>query len=452
VPKTQEKVELNLSPKQGSVFADYRKQRWTIMAGSVRSGKTFAQQLCAIDFLYGEAIPSESVIISGKNGDSLERNIVKDFLKLANILGRGKDFEYKIQPRRIIFKPKKIDMWLIGANDEGSEERVRGMTAQAVIADECTAQNKACFFQQIARCSAGRRYKFCTTNPDAPSHWFKTTYIDDDELDVANYNFDIQKDNPVLDPEYVRELDRQYVGVDRERFLLGKWVADTEKLIIPEFQEHEHNIVKEMDLPEHFEYLGAMDLGMKDETCYVSAFYDFERAKKVIWDSVFLKHPNTKKIADTIREMEKKWYGSKEPYGRYSDTNLHVIGDLNELHNLPFSPTAKDDKDAQINALRVAIKNEEYEIHPRNKKLIKQLRIGTWNKSKKDYERTDEDGHFDGVDTCIYLNRNFSSITQINPIPFGVGVRSRSHYIADNFYSGGPKSDGKKLAEALFGV
>ena len=423
------------------------------MSGSVRSGKTFVQHLICSDFLYSdECIKNVDIILSGKAGDSLERNMVKDFLKMIDMFGRSKDFVYHRQPRRIHFKPKNIDLWVIGANDDGSEERVRGMTSQAMFADECTAQNKACFLQQVARTSAGKRYKICTTNPDAPSHWFKTTFINEDLPGGCNYyEFDITMDNPTLTKGYIELLDKMYIGVDRKRFLLGKWVADLESLILPEFHQNKDTIVREMELPDHCVKIEAMDLGMVDQTAIVFGFYDFKRAKKVIWDSVFLKGPNTTTIAENISKIEKKWFGNEKVKYRYSDTELRTISDLSLLHGLIFSPTAKDNKLAQINAFRVALDNNQYEIHPRNKKLINQLEIGTWNKHKTSYERTDEDGHYDGIDSCVYFNRNIDGIMNINPFPYGVGVGDKTHHINKVFYLEKPKSAGRKLAEA-FGV
>jgi PBSX family phage terminase large subunit len=427
------------------------------MSGSVRSGKTFSQHLIINDFLASpECIPNEDIILSGKAGDTLERNMVKDIMKMATMFGRGKDFEYYRQPRRIHYKPKKIDLWVIGANDDGAEERVRGMTAQAMFADEVTAQNRACFLQQIARTSAGKRLKVCTTNPDSPSHWAKTTFIDPGTYGEINggfnyFEFDITQDNPVLDKSYIKNLEMVYTGVDKERFLHGKWVADTESLILPEFQEHEEHIVKKKDMPSHCKKIVSMDLGMVDDTSIVFGYYDFSNNKKVVQDSIFLKHPSTQDIANAIKEKEKDLWGNEKPYGRYSDTNLHVIHDLNVLHDIHFLPTRKDDKLAQINAFRVSLKNREYEIHPRNKKLIGQLRIGTWNKTKKSYERTDEEGHFDGIDSCIYFNRNIEAVTSLNPFPYGAGIKKSTHHITETFYMEKPLSEKEKIAKAFLG-
>jgi PBSX family phage terminase large subunit len=427
------------------------------MSGSVRSGKTFAQHLIINDFLASpECLPEVDIILSGKAGDTLERNMVKDIMKMATMFGRGKDFEYHRQPRRIHYKPKKIDLWVIGANDDGAEERVRGMTAQAMFPDEITAQNKACFLQQIARVSAGIRLKVGTTNPDSPSHWAKTLFIDPGiygEIDGGfnYYEFDITQDNPVLDTGYIKTLDSVYTGIDKERFLLGKWVADTETLILPEFQEHEEHIVKKFDMPEHCTKIVSMDLGMVDDTSIVFGYYDFSEDKKVIQDSIFLKHPSTEDIANAIKQKEQELWGDQAPYGRYSDTNLHVIHDLHMLHGVQFSPTRKDDKQAQVNALRVAFKNHEYMVHPRNNKLIGQLRIGSWNKTKKSYERTEEEGHFDGIDSCVYFNRNIQNVVNINPFPYGIGIKPQTHHITEKFYMDKPMSEKAKVAQAFLG-
>jgi PBSX family phage terminase large subunit len=446
-------VNIKLSQKQADVYANYKNKEWTIMAGTIRSGKTYVQHLILLDYLYSPAcIKNEDIIISGKAGDSLERNIVGKFLDLTEAVGRGKDFHYQRQPRKIMFKPKKLDMWIIGANDEGSEERVRGMTSQALVGDECTSQNKACFMQQVARTSAGSRLKLLTTNPDIPTHWFKTTFIDNDGVDSNYYEFDLRHDNPVIDKKYIAILESTMTEMEKKRFLEGQWFADSESLIIPEFYGCEKDIVKESFYPDHCTKMVSMDLGMVDDTCIVFGYYDFMRGKKVIQDSIYLKHPTTLVIAEAIRGKEKELWGENKPYARFSDTNLHVIHDLCNLHGLLFSPTAKDDKQAQINAFRVSIQNGEYEIHPKNKKLINQLRIGTWNKSRKSFLRTEEDGHYDGIDSCVYFDRNISKYTHINPFPFGVSVKPQTHHINKGFWDHAPKSDSRVFAECMMGV
>ena len=65
---------------------------------------------------------------------------------------------------------------------------------------------------------------FGTTNPDGPYHWFKKNFIDRiDELNMVRFKFGLE-DNPFLDPTYIEELKKEYVGLWYKRFILGLWV------------------------------------------------------------------------------------------------------------------------------------------------------------------------------------------------------------------------------------
>ncbi len=64
-----------------------------------------------------------------------------------------------------------------------------------------------------------------TTNPDRPTHWLKAEYIDrKNELNFFDMKFLID-DNTTLDPDYIRDVKKEYTGVFYERFIKGNWVA-----------------------------------------------------------------------------------------------------------------------------------------------------------------------------------------------------------------------------------
>ncbi len=103
---------------------------------------------------------------------------------------------------------------------------------------------------------------------------------------------------------------------------------------------------------------------------------------------------------------------------RVSDNNNLIF--LNELafrHNLTFMPTRKDNKEAALNQVRMKIAAEQILINPKCKTLIYHLRNGSWAKSKKDFARSPDAGHYDAIDSLIYLIRNI--IETKNPYPPG---------------------------------
>ncbi len=78
-------------------------------------------------------------------------------------------------------------------------------------------------------------------------------------------------------------------------------------------------------------------------------------------------------------------------------------------------PPVKDEWKAAINQLKVAIKLNEWEIHPRCKFLITSLTSGMFNKQKSDFSRSLALGHCDALAAMMYANRAID--TDNNPYP-----------------------------------
>lgn len=426
-----EKIELTLSKKQVEFLTNWTNS-WQVASGSIRSGKTFPQLLKFKYFLEEKASIGVKVIISGRTGDSVERNIVDEFLTMANMMGVGADYEYTRQPRVLTYKPKNVHCWVVGGNDESAEERLRGMTAQAWVCDEGTTHPRSFFFECMARTSYGARWKFITTNPDAPTHWFKTRFMDSTKIDIANYFFEF-KDNPSLSKEYVDELYATYSGIDFERKILGRWVADSASLIMRDFSDEN---VRDVERPVYCKKLVSMDVGYNDFTALCYGWYDFSKQISYIEDSSFIRMPSSLDIAEEVFKKEESLWKQERPYKRVSDVDKILLKDLYELHGLQFSETKKDHKQAQINALNIAFKTKKCFIHPRNEKLIYQLKTGTYESDVKvnpdgkemtrKFSRTDEEGHFDGIDAAIYFYRNVPKF--INPVP------NTTYHFSDNLF------------------
>lgn len=95
------------------------------------------------------------------------------------------------------------------------------MTLQGAYIDELTLLAEDFFIMLLSRLSDKGARLFGTTNPDVPTHWLKENYLDrESELDLLSMKFTID-DNPFLDPEYVDNTKREYVGAFYSRFILG---------------------------------------------------------------------------------------------------------------------------------------------------------------------------------------------------------------------------------------
>jgi len=190
--------------------------RLNIWDGSVSSGKTVASILRWLDF--ADSGPPGDLMMLGKTERSLKRNVLDQIAELIGSdlsvsSGRG---EARIFGRRI---------YLGGANDERSEQKIRGVTLVGAYGDEISTWPESVFKMLLSRLRLAGASLFGTTNPDSPMHWLKREFLDRaDELGIRRFHINID-DNPHLEPSYVESIKREYTGLWYKRFIEGAWVA-----------------------------------------------------------------------------------------------------------------------------------------------------------------------------------------------------------------------------------
>lgn len=210
-----------------------------IAHGSVRSGKTIAATLRFLTFLGSS--PYQEFMISGKTRDTIERNVIRDLIKMID--GRV-PYKYRKFDNYIEIEDKKV--WLIGFSDEGATEKVRGMTIGGWYADEITSASKSTVEMAITRCSLDDAQMFWTMNPESPYHYVYTDYITNQELldsgTVKVWHFTLD-DNLHLSKRYIEELKRvnRKSQVSYKRNILGEWVI-AEGAIYDSFNTDKHVI------------------------------------------------------------------------------------------------------------------------------------------------------------------------------------------------------------------
>jgi hypothetical protein len=238
------------------------------------------------------------------------------------------------------------------------------------------------------------------------------------------------------------------------RELWCEWVVDSELAIIPEYTEAMDAALAgtEPPPPTYERPTVAMDVGFADFHFITFGYYNFRLARLIIQAEAVLQRATTDKIAYAVAATEAQLWGMapppkmlarhpdlaglvtpqprtlSAPY-RWSDTDLRLIADLNEEHALAFSPTAKDDLEAQVNRVRLDVKERKLWVSPKCKELRTQLLTGVWKeKGAREFARTKRHGHFDGVASLIYFTRNVNRYE--NPYPsLPEGLTDEGHWI-----------------------
>ena len=108
----------------------------------------------------------DKFLMTGKTRDTLERNVIEDIIRMID----GKIYyEYNKFDGYLIIGDKKI--YLVGFNDEGATDKIRGMTVGGWYADEAATAPESAIKMAINRCSLPGAKIFWTMNPDSPYHY-----------------------------------------------------------------------------------------------------------------------------------------------------------------------------------------------------------------------------------------------------------------------------------------
>lgn len=233
--------------------------RINILDGPVRSGKTMASIVRWIEYL--KSAPPGDLLMSGKTKHTIRRNVLDDMFTLI-----GRD-NYKFNSTDGVIECFGRRIYVVGANDERAEEKIRGMTIAGWYDDETTLKPESFFKQALARMSVEGAKAFCTTNPDSPYHWLNTEYLENQELISSGilkrfrFTFD---DNLALSEEYKESLKKLYSGLWYKRMILGLWVL-AEGIIYDMFDDAVHVVDV---LPPMVRWYVSVDYGTANPTVF----------------------------------------------------------------------------------------------------------------------------------------------------------------------------------------
>lgn len=333
-----------------------------------------------------------------------------------------------------------------GLND-GNAESLRGTDMHLGIVDEAGfvdrlkyAVNSILFPQTTT--TKGRMI-LCSTPPVSSNHEFadymKQAQMEGSFVKKTIYDwYNETRNDPVefrdrITAETIEDM-KQAVGgefsSDWRREYMVEMIIDAETAIFPEFDAKlKSEIIVANPRPAKYDPYVSLDFGWGDYHAVLFAFLDFKRNKLVIEDELFVqgKTTNTQKLSNMIKEKELELWGDPNqfgvaPYLRIADDDMITLNDMQQLHNLTFLPTKKDNRDVSVNEARIRIGSGDVEINPRCEKLIFQLETGTWAKGrdgqvKRTFTRQKNVGHHDLLDALIYLIRNVQ--WHKNPYPHG---------------------------------
>ncbi len=199
------------SPKQNKSFAEAT-HRFNIWVGAVSSGKTYSStERLIYDLKYGP--PGEAMII-GVNRTSIQRNILTHLYRRLGFPCPTEKSQKDNLFGRIV--------WFVGAPDVSAVSTIQGSTLALAYVDEATNIPEPFWKMLESRLRVPGAKLLATCNPEGPAHWLKKDYIDNNELDLVHWGFNLE-DNPTLDEAYKQQLKASYTGMWYNRYILGQW-------------------------------------------------------------------------------------------------------------------------------------------------------------------------------------------------------------------------------------
>lgn len=258
---------MQLSQKQNEYIINAT-HRWNIKSGAVRSGKSFVDTAYIVPHRIRERAGKPGLnVIMGVSKESIERNVLQPMREIytSDLIGNINN--------RNVARVCGEDVYCLGAEKVSQVAKIQGASIKYCYGDEIAKWNKEVF--QMLKSRLDKTYSCFdgACNPENPTHWLKE-FIDNKELDIYLQKYTIF-DNPFLDPEFVKQLCKEYEGtVYYDRLILGLWKR-AEGAIYRKFADHPEEFIKEPAATDLTEIVVGVDFGgNKSGHSFVARGYD----------------------------------------------------------------------------------------------------------------------------------------------------------------------------------
>jgi len=142
---------------------------------------------------------------------------------------------------------------------------------------------------------------------------------------------------------------------------MAEFIRDESAVIVPEFNAdlHVRSVPRPVYYSELYKASGA-DLGVSDKTVALFAYYDFPKSQVVIQREFALSGTDVRTdiFADHYRAVIKDlgWDLNASRVQHWSDnSNLMLLNDLSQLHDIHINPTDKEQKAEWLNKVRIML-------------------------------------------------------------------------------------------------
>lgn len=236
-----------------------REKEGIIADGAIRSGKTLCMSLSFVIWAMS-TFNMQNLGMAGKTIGSFRRNVLF-WLKLM-LKSRGYQVSDHRSDNMIVISKGDVTnfFYIFGGKDERSQDLIQGITLAGMFFDEVALMPESFVNQATGRCSVSGSKFWFNCNPDSPSHWFKTNWIDDAEKKKLIYLHFTMDDNLSFTKEIKDRYKAMYSGVFYSRYILGLWVI-AEGLVYGMFNEERNVFHGEYEYSGQASYYLSIDYG-----------------------------------------------------------------------------------------------------------------------------------------------------------------------------------------------
>lgn len=366
-------------------------KRWNIVSGATGGGKTF---VC--NFKFTRQIAQEitnnttgNYLLVGRTLTTLERNVLEELHKFT------KKFRYNKSSKVAYLGKTRI--FLEGANDRQSGEKIRGLNLKGAYCDEVVTYPKDFMDMLKSRLRETNAWCIASCNPAHEKHWFNLEYRLNPKLDKQCWDFTID-DNEFLPKKFVEEIKKEYQGVLYQRYILGKWVnAEGGIYKINDYNIVENNSIKFEDID--FVTTGIDIGGNKSKTTFVTvAFLKNFRNIVVVESEKIDYEQNSSKIHQKFKDLLKRnVYNYKFKYKYvFVDSEAQIMrNDFIKIRNelgldVKIKNSVKNRVLDRIYKTQQILSNGKLKIAESCKTLLEALENALWNEKSKVDERLDD--------------------------------------------------------------
>lgn len=214
-------VERLVSRAQILSIVDAMERKLALWYGSVSAGKTVASLFA---FLLAVAVAPKTgiILIVGKSLQTVYQNVFVLFQN-TSIFGSILSSQVVYTPGATTAMILGREVMIVGANDIKAVGRIQGATVALAYVDEAALLPEEFWNMLVSRLRVRGARLLATMNPASRNHWIRKSWIvPGAEKNLVSFHFTMA-DNPNLDAEYIRDMERSYSGVFYDRMIKGEW-------------------------------------------------------------------------------------------------------------------------------------------------------------------------------------------------------------------------------------